>query len=328
LQITLSGNPGPASTHRIPQAFDTRPSLPFLDPNGQVLNQPDELMIDWGDTPAAAKAQIYWPDAESSSVLALAARLYGTHRLSAADANTIAFEAVKGVTYIPIPPGTAKTFAGLFTVDLPLGVRSGQEFNIVMRRISTTQVADVVIGKPAARTNGAQGAARHWRYITGAFQVKIPVTTEEHLLGPEENTLAILKARLAAMSPAYRWHPVLGRYIDYVAARVNGAGGNASSVAPSLDGVPGQHGAGHQERKRGRAGKICGLIFDQFGDFEGFMLKTGEGEVRFFSREKDMRDLAERAWRERLRITVWSEDDEPHRLVSVELRNPPAPFRS
>jgi hypothetical protein len=38
-----------------------------------------------------------------------------------------------------------------------------------------------------------------WRYVTGAFQVKIPVTTEDMPLGPEENTLAIMKARLAAL---------------------------------------------------------------------------------------------------------------------------------
>jgi hypothetical protein len=339
LQITLSGNPGPAATHRIPQAFDTRPSLPFLDQDRHVLNQPDELMIDWGDTPAGAKAQIYWPNVQSSDVLALAGRLYGTHLLSAADPHTIAFKAVKGVTYVPIPPGTADTFAGLFTIDLPLGVRAGREYNVVVRRISTTQ-SPPVIQKPAARASAAPDPVPQWRYITGAFQVKIPVTTEERMLGPEENTLAILKARLAAMSPAYRWHPVVQRYIDYVAARVDGAGGDAASVPPSLKGVPVKHGAGHhphhgegghrhhREDERERTGKISGLVFDRFGDFEGFVLETGEGEVRFRSRERDLRDLAERAWRERLRITVWCDDDEPHRLVSVELREPPAPFDS
>jgi len=302
------------------------------------LNQPDELMIDWGDTPAGAKAQIYWPDVESADVLALAGRLYGTHLLTAADAHTIAVEAVRGVTYIPIPAGTTRTFAGLFTVDLPLGVRRGREYNVVVRRISTMQAPDLQIAKTASRANATPVPATQWRYITGAFQVQIPVTTEEQLLGPEENTLAILKARLAAMSPAYRWHPVLQRYIDYIAARVDGAGGNAAGVAPSLHGVP-SHGPGrhphtgegrpghHREDERERTGKISGLVFDQFGDFDGFVLETRECEVRFFSRERDMRDLAERAWRERLRITVWYDDDEPHRPLSVELRTPPALFR-
>jgi hypothetical protein len=50
--------------------------------------------------------------------------------------------------------------------------------------------------------------------------------------------------------------------------------------------------------------------------------------MRLFSRERDMKDLTERARRERLRITVRSENDEPHRPLIVVLRDPPAPFRS
>src|SRR5450432_518872 len=244
LQITLSGNPGPMSTHRIPQAFDTRPSLPFLDADGTVLNEPDEMMIDWGNTPPGSKAQIYWPEVAANDVLELASRLYGTNLLTAVDANTIALTAVKGVSYVPIPAAQGKTFAGLFTVDLPLGVKAGQEFNIVVRRLATQTVTQVIIQKRdhAARHKagqkgaGADSNTKSWRYVTGAFHVKIPVTTEDLLLGPEENTLAIMKARLAAMSPAYRWYPVLKRYIEYVSGRVDGSGGNATAIPPSLQG--------------------------------------------------------------------------------------------
>jgi hypothetical protein len=335
LQITLSGNPGPKSTHRIPQAFDTRPSLPFLDSAGKVLNRPDELMIDWGDTPVGAAAQIYWPGVAASDVMALASRLYGTNLLTAVDNNTIAFSAVKGVTYIPIPSAASKTFAGLFTVDLPLGVKKGRDFNIVVRRIASQQVTDIVINKAARAKDIAQGNTRTWRYVTGAFQVKIPVTTEDALLGSEENTLAIFKARLAAMSPAYRWYPVLKRYINYVSARVEGSGGDANTIAPSLQGVQpkGEHGGGGsrhpgggREHEHARTGKISGLVFDRFGDFEGFLLDTEDGERKFFSREKEMEELAERAWRERLRISVWTECDESHRPLSIIVREPPAPF--
>jgi len=55
-------------------------------------------------------------------------------------------------------------------------------------------------------------------------------------------------------------------------------------------------------------------------------LDTEEGERKFFSREKEMEELAERAWRERLRITVWTECDEPHRPLSIIVRESPAPF--
>ena len=66
--------------------------------------------------------------------------------------------------------------------------------------------------------------------------------------------------------------------------------------------------------------------FDRFGDFEGFLLETEDGEAKFFSREKDIAILAERAWRERLRITVWSKDDDRHRPLRVVVHDPPVPF--
>ena len=338
LQITLSGNPGPVSTHRIPQAFDTRPSLPFLDTDGTVLNEPDEMMIDWGNTPPGSKAQIYWPEVAANDVLELASRLYGTNLITAVDANTIALTSVRGVSYVPIPAAQDKTFAGLFTVDLPLGVKAGQEFNIVVRRLATQTVTQVIIQKrghaarhKAGQKAGADSNTKSWRYVTGAFQVKIPVTTEDLLLGPEENTLAIMKARLAAMSPAYRWYPVLKRYIEYISGRVDGSGGNATAIPPSLQGCqPKGHGKHerHHEPTCKHTGKIAGLIFDRFGDFEGFVLDTEDGDAKFFSRERDMRNLAERAWRERLRISVWSEEEERerHRPVRVVVHDPPVGF--
>jgi hypothetical protein len=329
LQITLSGNPGPASAHRIPQAFDTRPSLPFLDPSGKILNYPDEMMIDWGNTPVGSAVYIYWPAVLASDVLALAARLYGTHELSAADSNTIQCIVVRGVTYVPIPSAAGQNFAGLFTVDLPIGVVRGEEFNILVRRITSKQIGDTNI-QAQAQLGVAVRRIKRERYIAGTFQIKIPVTTESVLLGTEENALAILKARLQAMSPLYRWYPVLKRYIDYVSGRVNGSGGNAGAVVPSLQGVPATTTTGHEcpsrEHSSEHTGKIAGLLFDRFGDFEGFLLDTEAGEHAFFSRERDVKDLAERAWRERLRITILAERDGCHRLLRIIIKEPPALF--
>jgi hypothetical protein len=351
LQITLSGNPGPKPTHRIPQAFDSRPSPAFEDPRGQLTGLPDELMIDWGDTPAGSVAHIYWPDVAANDVLALATRLYGAHPLMATDANTVSCPVTKGVTYIPIPSAAGKTFAGLFTVDLPLGVKKGQVFDVLVRRLATQIVPPpVTINKgpatgspPAAPPPGTPQPALQWRYVTGAFQIKIPVTTESALLGPEENTLAILKARLAAMPLQYRWRPVMQRYIEYVSARVDGSGGNAAGVPPSLLGAQPPKGGGHgrdhdhdhDHDDHGHAhrrdenldefeGKIVGLVFDRFGDFEGFLLGVEDGERIFYSRERNMEDLAERAWRQRLRVAVIADEDEPQRALTLILREPPA----
>jgi hypothetical protein len=287
------------------------------------VNDPDELMIDWGNTPPGSTAYIYWPQVMASDVLQLASALYSTHLLSVADPNTIQCKVVNGATYIPIPSAAGKTFAGLLTVDLPMGVTAGQVFKIVVRRISTKTVGRENIASVAVPSGPNLSG---FRYITGAFQIEIPVTTENVMLLPEENTLAILKWRLQNMSPVYRWHPVLKRYIDYVSARVDGSGGNANAISPSSQGVPVKGTTGGSASAGGHTGKIAGLIFDRFGDFAGFVLDTEDGERKFFSREKEMANLAERAWRERLCITVLAEHHEPHRPRTIIVREPPAPF--
>jgi len=53
------------------------------------------------------------------------------------------------------------------------------------------------------------------------------------------------------------------------------------------------------------SGKISGLLFDHFGDFEGFTLETyGGSQHRYLSRESALLDLARTAWSERYVVTV------------------------
>jgi hypothetical protein len=344
LQITLSDNPGPASTHRIPQTFDLRRGTTISATAGDLLDYPDELMVDWGNTPVGSTANIYWPQVNSADVLALAKSIYSTHQLSAADANTVQCKVPKGFTYVPIPAGIGENFAGLFTIDLPAGVVTGQVFTLVVRRIATrrsdkqrTVAVDVtsemnsVLQKPKTM--------RNWRYIVGTFAVRIPVTTGKIMRPLEENTLAIMKWRLAQWSPGDRWYPILLRYIDYISKRVDGVGGNSSAIQASPWGAqppPRTHQPRESCERYGKegigemwvphTGKVTGLTFDHFGDFEGFELDVGCG-VRFYhSREKEIERLAERAWRERLRITVWADCDVPQRLQSIVVRDSPVPF--
>jgi hypothetical protein len=77
------------ATHVVPQAFDTRPSPPLVSPPGQPVPLPDEIMIDWGNTPAGSTASIYWPQVNAVDVIALANQSYSSHLLSAVDANTL-----------------------------------------------------------------------------------------------------------------------------------------------------------------------------------------------------------------------------------------------
>ena len=141
------------------------------------------------------------------------------------------------------------------------------------------------------------------------------------------------------MPPTNRWRPVLERYIGLIADRVDGLGGHAGNIPPSFHPPvrPGEGGHGHgegehhphhhhHERWEEHTGKISTLMFDHFGDFEGFILETEDGERRYFSRETEIRTLAERAWAERLRITVMAECESPERPQRINVRRPPAPF--
>ena len=74
------------------------------------------------------------------------------------------------------------------------------------------------------------------------------------------------------MAPANRWHKVLERYIALIAARVDGLGGDSDSIQPSPNRCPIKPGRGPDEDEREYRGKVCEVLYDCFGDFEGFVL--------------------------------------------------------
>ena len=307
LQITSSDNPGPASAHRIPQTFDTPPTPSYTNISSPLLNYQTELMVEWGNVPTGSQGYIYWPQVDASAVLSLADSLYTTHQLSASDAHTIRCTANGGFTFIPIPPSNSdQFFAGLFTVDLPLGVKQGQQFTVTLRRISYTS--------PLPNRDSRRILNRmRSRYIADSVLLRIPVGTAATLLQPEETTLAIMKWRLQNWSPSNRWYPVLLRYISYIAGRVDGLGGNSGAVAPSPPGPyagvtplppikPLPPPSTHLEY----TGKIMGIIYDRFGDFNGFEMRTENGEEkRFQGREESVWRLVRFAWDTRSVISVY-----------------------
>jgi hypothetical protein len=129
-----------------------------------------------------------------------------------------------------------------------------------------------------------------------------------------------------------RWHPVLKRFVDQTSGRVNGFCGSAGSIPASPAGYnpPGtKGGSGGEELPPSDfdyCGKVTGLIYDRFGEFEGFTLETESGaEERFRCEERAMEDLVRRAWLERYVIAVIARKAEPHVPVSIVTRRAPRP---
>ena len=137
LAIVSSDNPGSIASHRIPHTFDVTPTPSTLLP-GEL---PDELMIDWGNTPAGSTAAVYLPAVSTDAVLKMAADLYPAHSLQRLDDHTLRSNA-GGMIFIPIPPGVGSKFAGLLTVDLPATVTKGQVFKVVIRQVTNSSRRD------------------------------------------------------------------------------------------------------------------------------------------------------------------------------------------
>jgi hypothetical protein len=328
-------NPGAVESRLMPHPFDIKAST--------AAAVPDELMILWGDTPAGSSASLYVPALKAADILTLADAMYGTHKLQLLDVNTVRSPAA-GVTFVPIPAGTAAT-AGLLTVELPPGIKRGDIHTATVRQVTSSSVAAPPPPPPIQRRGQAKSAAVApiapaartdlvWRQVEGFFAVTMVISRKEKLLLKEERTLAWLRWIFHTLPPASRWYPVWARYLDQIAERVSGFGGDPGKILPSPTGTvpgkfPGPPPTHHKDHDRRRwTGKVVGLIHDRFGDFEGFLLLTEYGEEReFSSHEHAIERLAQMAWAERRVITVFADRDDPEVPSEIVVRRAPEPFQ-
>jgi kumamolisin len=317
LAFTLVANPGVVASRLATHTFEIRRSPTTFNKSGQ---RPDELMINWGRVPHGSVASIYLPAVAAADAIALADEMYATHHLVATDAHTLQC-ATGGITYVPIPMGSGANLAGLFSLDLPLGIRRGQEFEIVVRQV--TSASRVVDARPEFAA--AAGLARLWRRVLGTFQITIPVSIKSEMLIPEERTLSVMRWIQESIPPANRWYPVMLRYVEQLAARVSGLGGNPTTIPPTGTGTwPGFGGHGPHLPPPSFSGKIDGIVYDHFGDFEAFILETRAGERhRFESHEARVHDLVQRARVHRIFMTVVVRHDRPQCPIEIILHGAP-----
>jgi hypothetical protein len=333
LSLVASDNPGDAASRRIPNTFEVRPTPAVHAAAGFH----DELMIDWGSVPDGSVARIYLPDTAPDEVLDLAKRLYRAGRLQRIDGHTLQCRA-GGITYVPVPAGAQINHAGMLTIDLPAGVKQGQSFHAVVRQL--THVGRVAKKQPgggpdvvqdvALTPAAAAGRLIVWEHVLGAFQVTIPISSRVLLLGDEVRLLSVLRWILTKIPQPDRWYLPFRRYVQEIGERVGGFGGDPGSVKPDPNGFPGglEPGGGLPggPGRQGSTGKVSGILYDRYGDFEGFTLDTAEGEHLFRSREHTIEDLAVRAWRERTLIVVYVDADSPRRPETILLRYGPRPY--
>lgn len=316
-----SDNPGSLASHSVPNTFSLQPA-PATTTKGGFS---EALMIEWGNTPAGSVATIYWPQVAADSVLELASLITPVKALRKVDANTI--QCTTGnVTFIPVPANATANLAGLITIDLPSTVVLNQEFNIVVRRIRSRFFASEFNQDLRGFTEDPSFVnSRNWRYVAGAFQIRIPVSKASLLLRGEENLLAVFKWKLEQIPATNKWYPVLSRYVDQIIARVNAFGGNGEAIPPSLIGFPDKPGAGHlHEELKEYAGKISSLSYDRFGDFEKFNLLTEAGhELVFHSHEFEIERLVRFAWEKRVLVTIFANRHQPFIPVTIVLRRFP-----
>ena len=224
LAIVQSANPGVVDTRTVQHTFELKATQPApqIVVEGDIEQEqsvrfiqpgPDELMIRWGNLPASTKLTLYMPDVDVDEILTLAGQNYEAQRLERIDAHTIS--CLPGdVTYLPLPSGRNRNIAGLATLELPEGIKRGQSFDVVFHQVS---------GRPRA--------------ILGSFQITIPVSTKNVLLEPEIRKLSVLRHIERAIPVDDQWHAVFLRYLDQIADRVRGFGGDPDRVAPSPAGT-------------------------------------------------------------------------------------------
>jgi hypothetical protein len=289
---------------RVPLTFECRPTTANL----PSTSLPDELMIDWVGIPNGATASIFLPAASADDIVNTAGRLYGGQRLTRRDAHTVECEA-NNVTYIPIPSGSISDYTGLLTLDVPSGIRGRDRCKVIARQITNAVTPrDAAVTRPQLR-----------RRVLGSFQLTVSVGTAQTLLEPEERLLAFFRWILSTLGDADRWRPVIERYVGEIVLRVKAFGGDPSSIQPSqvgaISGGVRPPVAGQVER----TGKIEGLIYDRFGDFEGFVLRSDSGaRLTFHTRERHFAELAGWVWRSQIRVTIFARDHEtrePERIL-------------
>jgi hypothetical protein len=154
IAISEVANPGMAASRAAFHTFEIE-ATPQPIADGMP---PDELLLHWSPAiPENSFARIHIPGWNAQEVVDLADRLYPRHQIQAVDAHTIEIPA-GGMRYVPLPRSLYRQ-TGVLTVDLPLGIKKGQRFDVSVRQI-TNRGRNVQWPMPKVEEISLQEAAR------------------------------------------------------------------------------------------------------------------------------------------------------------------------
>jgi hypothetical protein len=226
LSLDSSGNPGWPFAHTVQHTFMIKPSANSSAEAGVSMAAevnrgyrigPDELIIHWGNVPRTSEANLFFPEISADEILALSALRQHPPVLAKVDDHTISVK-VAQATYIPIPARPTGNFAGLMAITLPQGVRVGQVFKMNIQQCSGMS---------------APGRALKTR---GAFQFNIPVNADPEILPRATRNLSILRFIQQSIPATSRWSPIFTRWLDDLANKISGLGGDPTKILPSPTG--------------------------------------------------------------------------------------------
>lgn len=305
LAIVESDNPGIESTHRVQHTFLLKPSpasragqFKVLATSADQKTRYDELVFRWHDLPRETIASLFLPDWNADDVIALNGTLRpGPQILTKVDAHTVSFT-VGDIAYIAVPGQIREALPGLLTLQLPLTILDGQRFAVdVQQHAGLTFHTATRAERKSVKVNFSR------RRVLGAFRVNVVVKSGEPLLRKLVRNLAVLRYVFQAIPATDSWHPVFERYLSQLGDQIAGLGVDPSLIPASPDdpGLPGEPHVGKPQRI---TGKVLEVIFDCFGDFQGFVLESCSDRHHISSHERGVAEIVLRACRERCTVTV------------------------
>jgi hypothetical protein len=298
-----SDNPGSFAAHLVHHTLELEPSPVSFEQAGLTGQgmagvtarlHPDELVIDWGELPRDSLVTFYMPQVDAGAIVRAGSARQSPGNLEAVDTSTIRCK-VTDVGFMPIPGQLEQAIAGLISVQLPPGVPYGKTYKVVLRQISGLTYR-----------------------VLGTTEFRIEVSSAGELLKPFLHNLAVLKHIALSIPEDNRWYPVFQRYLHELGERIRAFGGDPDAVRPSPHGHrPGRQEPPEREEAKAMTGKVSDLLYDCFGDFEGFTLATCDGRRSFKGCERDIEEVVRKACRDRSKVTILTDGSKEERVKRI-----------